>query len=599
MRSTSLLFVLLLTCANAMAQVAQVRVSAGPYYVGVAIDIEVTVEGFERSPEPTIEAQTAPGAVLELASVSPNFSSSIQIINGQMTRSESARFVYRYRLLSETTGSRDVGPFLISQGAGKASAQAVRFQIEELPTADKQRFRLVLPEHTLWVGQRLPVKLEWWLTESFAQRLSGRRARVPLFDHIEFFSFEDLQVANAKNKLVVDTHAGELQLPATVERRDWRGESYLVVTVERSMTALKSGDITIEPASIVSEEATSWSTDFFGNKVPRSVRRLRVLDEKRTLSFKTPPSQGRPASFAGAIGKGFSISVTADRSVVQTGDPIALTIEVRGDTTLEAVSLPRLADSGFDTQYFNAPQGPVGGIIENGVKRFEVMLRVNSEQVDEIPPIAFSWFDPELGKYQTTHSRPIAVSVRAATIVSAADVVRAESVGDEQKTDQGEAGLASVDSARSPRARTKRAFTLSGADLAIETRREVLLLDPTPWYARPSSLGTVYFGGVLALGIAFAARRRADVDQMVRKRRRTLVADRQIVVRAPSAGEVASALRRMAATALPAPRSEYDAVLIECDNLAYAPGTGENATVESQLRRRALAVADSMLEAGQ
>ena len=46
--------------------------------------------------------------------------------------------------------------------------------------------------------------------------------------------------------------------------------------------------------------------------------------------------------------------------------------------------------------------------------------------------VAF-WFDPDLGHYQTTRTRPIALSVRPATVIGAADVVVTESTyGDEE-----------------------------------------------------------------------------------------------------------------------------------------------------------------------
>ena len=62
------------------------------------------------------------------------------------------------------------------------------------------------------------------------------------------------------------------------------------------------------------------------------------------LDFKVlpVPSSGRPESFAGAVGSGFSLEATADRSVVRVGDPIELKIKLTGDATMETLSLPRL-----------------------------------------------------------------------------------------------------------------------------------------------------------------------------------------------------------------------------------------------------------------
>ena len=592
-----LLVVFLCGIADGSAQVAEVRVSASPYYVGVPIDVQVIVEGFERSPEPTIDVEPPKEATLKLAGVSPNVNSSIQIINGQMTRSERIRFVYRYRLIADRAGPLELGPFRVAQGATRAEARGVRFAIENVPTASEQRFRLVLPDGPLWVGQRVTVKLEWWLSESFAKRLAGRRARVPLFDLVDRFTFEDKAVPNAKSTLTVDTAAGVVELPASVGNAQWRSEPYLVVSALRTMIALKPGTVSIDPASIVTEEATRWSNDFFGNRTPAAVRRLRVEDKARMLTFKSPPAAGRPASFSGAVGTGFSIEVSADRSVVQTGDPIRLAIDVRGDAALAAVSLPELAVSGLHAQDFKVPSGPVAGIVEDGTKRFDVVVRVNNEQVREIPPIELSWFNPNAGRYETTQSRPIAMSVRAATVVSAADVVTSQGPESGDEADAGTRDEQRLNAMRAPRDRAKPAFTLTGAELSIETRAEMLLNSPVPWYAQTPTLGAMYLGGLLALGLATVARRRAVLDPTARAQRRTLEAERNHVAKATSADDIARALRRMAATSPPATRDAYDALLVECDNVAYAPSAGDDAPVDTQLRSRALVIADAIVEA--
>ena len=593
-RALWLLVTLVVGAPGAFAQQAQVQVSESPYYVGVPIDIQVTAGGFERSPEPTIDAQVPPGTTLKLVDVSPSVSSRIEIINGHMTRSENVRFVYRYQLLADRPGRLEAGPFRVTQGATTALAHGVRFDIQQVPTTADQRFHLVLPQGPFWVGQRVTVTVEWWLTEAFAERLAGRRARVPLFDHVDRFKFEDEAVPKAKSTLVIDTASGAIELPVTVRHDQWQGKPYLVVSAQRTMIALKPGEVAIEPASIVTEEALRWSADFFGNRIPTNVRRLRVQDQEHTLVFKSPPAEGRPASFSGAVGKGFTIEASADRSVVQTGDPIRLRIDVRGDAALDGVSLPRLAVSGLDAHDFKIPEGPVAGIVEDGVKHFDVVLRVNNAQVSEIPPIALSWFNPDLGQYETTRSRPIAVSARAATVVSAADVVRPQAARDGNELGEG-ADAAAAAPAHATDAEAKPAFTLVGAELAIETRPDVLARDPVSWYERPAALGAMYLSGLAAVGLAMATRRRALLDPALRLRRRTLEAERRAVARARGVGDVARALRRMAAASPALPRDEYDALLLECDNLAFAPSAGDDTPIEAPLKTRALAVADAII----
>ncbi len=207
--------------------------------------------------------------------------------------------------------------------------------------------------------------------------------------------------------------------------------------------------------------------------------------------------------------------------------------------------------------------------------------------------IAFSWFDPDLGQYQTTHSRPIALSVRAAALVSAADVVTNQGTGGpDDASERAGATPAAVPAETVARP----AFTLTGAELAIETQPHLLQRNPVPWYARPVVIGLLYLSGFAALGLAILARRRASVDPAVLARRRTLEAERRMLEQAARVGDMARALRRMAAAAPRLPRDEYDALLMECDNLAYAPNAGDTMPIDPGLRARALVIADSMLE---
>ena len=99
---------------------------------------------------------------------------------------------------------------------------------------------------------------------------------------------------------------------------------------------------------------------------------------------------------------------------------------LRGSGNLENASLPPLsADGGLDPRQFRLPAGEVAGTLDNDGKKFSVTVRVEDEAVSEIPAIAYSWFDPTEEAYRTTRSKPIALRVMPARIVSATDVVTA------------------------------------------------------------------------------------------------------------------------------------------------------------------------------
>ncbi|MCP4700305.1 MAG: protein BatD [Gammaproteobacteria bacterium] len=593
-----ILFLLLmwLTGLHAATAAPQVQLLAdeAPYYTGVPIALQVLVKGFEEEPQPVIEVAPPKGGRLELTGVSPNVSTSVLTINGRMTSSKTVSFRYNYRFLAAKSGVYTLGPFRVTQDGQKAVTGTARLQVSKVPVSGKMRIRMVLPEGPIYVGQRVPVQLEWWVDGDLGGKLMKQRARAPLFEMSDIFRFEDKEQKNVNNSLIIDLPSGTKEFPADARRNTWNGDSYIVLSVTRTLIPLKSGEYAIAPAALTVEEAIRWRRDFFGGRRATRTRRLGATDSERILSVRELPAAGRPASFAGAVGKGFSLEVAADRSVVQAGDPIRLSITLRSEVEAVTAALPPLAAAGLSSQEFRVPAGEIAGIYRDGAKHFEVSVRVLDENVREIPPIAYSWFDSEKGEYRTTHSRPIALSVRAAQMVSAADVVRKPEAEDERSEDDTDSKRAAPDAGKKAGKR-RPVFTLTGADLAIERNPKILLAGGSSILAGRTAQAVCYLLGLIVIVLAFLDRRRASTDPKITARRKELKQHQTRIAKAGTVSEISDALRRMAALAASVPRQELDVLLSECDALAFAPG-GAAAAVDAALRKRALDLAGIILE---
>ena len=102
----------------------------------------------------------------------------------------------------------------------------------------------------MWVGQRVPVLVEWWVSERLAHNVSSHRARVPIFDQVDLFKFEDTPDPKAQNRFIVDGQRGREEYPASLRRDLWEGEPYVVVTVQRTLIALKKS-LVVFPSLLV------------------------------------------------------------------------------------------------------------------------------------------------------------------------------------------------------------------------------------------------------------------------------------------------------------------------------------------------------------
>jgi hypothetical protein len=577
----------LLAPGAAHALQAGLQVAQGPYYVGVPIDVQVIAEGFEEEPQPEVSAETPAGTKLDFVTARPQVSSMVQIVNGQITQRKEVRYAFAYRFTAAAPGRYTLGPFEVVQGERRATSRTVSFNVGQVPLAEGQRLRVLLPKEPVFIGQRVPVTVEWWTEAGLADRLYNQSLQVPLFLDASKFLFLDDSTEASRVHISADTANGPVEFPADVRQEVRDGRQWVVRSFTRTLVPVVAGAFDLGPATLHNDEAIGWRRDFFGSRVPTQVRKQRLASAPISLKVNPVPARGRPKSYAGAIGSGFSLEVTADRTVVQTGDPVRLTFTLRGDGSLEAASLPPLAASGLSAREFRLPAGEVAGHLEPDAKRFEVTVRVADASVREVPAIEYSRFDPATGSFETTRSQPIALSVTAATVVGAGDVVSAAPAAPREA--ESEAAPDSRPAASAP------AFTLTGADLSVETNLARLRSPLASPVASPVFVSACYGGGLMLLAGAAWVHRRRSIDPVRERRAKEMSAHRSRVASAAAAREVAEALRRMTALHTGARADDLDDVLAALDEVVYAPG-GAEAGVPDELRERAVAAADALAE---
>ena len=565
---------------SALAQAAQLTTDTGPHYVGEAVGIRVTAVGFEEEPAPTVMVSPAENGTLELVGVSPSVSQSITIRNGQMSRTRDVTHIFQFRYVASEAGAAIVGPFRLKQGTREVPVSAARLTIQAVPSRADLRVELLLPSRPLVVGERVPVTVSFTLEESLRENILEYNLRVPLFDEPAFRFLDeghpgDMQIA-------IETQSGRIDLRGQTRKYSQGNKRYSTISVTRTLVPLVPGRYVIPPTSLSVEEGAAFRRNIFQGRTATKVRSWRAEDPGGSLDVEEIPGSERPPSFGGGIGRGFSLDVSADRTVVQVGDPITLTLLVRGEG-LETASLPPLDAEGLlSSENFRVLGDVPTGEIEADVKRFTAVVRVLSDEVREVPALAYSWFDADSRKYQTAHSRPIALSVRSAEVIGARDV---EAAGTDSE-------MAAREADATPRARS---FALTGADLAIERDPSVVLAGAAVWGVvwLPRAL---YAGSALLLLAAVWDRRRRQHDPALARRAQVLAESLARVKRASRVGEVGQAIRQMLRERPEALTDEIDAFLGECDARSYAP-SGSGPGLDAELLEQAIQFAEGLAAA--
>ena len=596
MRVVGAVLVTLVAAATAAAQTVSVQSTPAPHYAGEPIEIHVVVEGFDEDPAPSVVVASPPRGRLIASGVHPSVSTSISIVNGQMRRTKAVKFTFVYRLHVEEPGSIEVGPFAVTQGNTSITSRSLRLDLGALPSSDQMVVELDFPDTPVYVGERVPITLRFRLTGRLKENLHQYVLRVPFFALTEMFQFLEPPGAAGTTQVAIQTPNGPLSLTGSAREEKRNGETYLIVEVRRIAVPLRSGSLDIPPATLDVEEGVRFRRDLFGGRTPTQIRKWRSTDRARRLSVKQIPADRTPESFAGAVGSGFSLTVSADRTVVKVGEPIALHFELRGDGNLETAALPRLDAEGLlPPTSFRVADGEIPGRLDDGAKRFTAMVRVLDPGVHEIPALEYSWFDPTTEQFRSTKSRPIALSVGDAQVIGAADVQSGEHVPESQAS-----GLEE----RTTRAASKSGpLVLTGADLAIERDADLLLRRASTRTRNSWMIAGLYAGSALLLLLTQFDRRRRNVDPAVVARRRRVAGELRRMRESSSlpaseaAAEIARALRALLAETPDVRRPEIDALIGECDARSYAPAAGRDSSpVDSAFHQRALELAQGMTE---
>lgn len=417
----ALLAIVTLFARTAAAQdaVAQFRIGdGGSPHVDVPFTLELLVEGFEEQPAPELPKLDIADATVTPLGATPNVSRSIQIINGRRSESLRVTWALRWRVQIHKAGRATVPATTVVQGTRRATAQSGNVEVDTVPVADDMKLTLDLPNRPIFVGETVPVTMTWL----FRRQPQDQTFDVPLLNSDAFLASVP-PATQQRRTLPLSSGTKDLQLPFNVDQVDVGGTQFNRLVATFYIAPKKTGAIQIAPASVVAALAVGRA-DFFGNAPSRM---FRASDVARTLEVKPLPETGKPPTFAGAVGDQFSIEVRTSRSVVSLGEPVELAVKIKSNQPLDTLSLGKLdGDGRLAKDKFTVPaEPPTGELSDEGkTKTFKVIAQVTGPTT-EIPALAFSYFDPAKGAYQTIHSEPIALSVKGSTFVGAGDVVSA------------------------------------------------------------------------------------------------------------------------------------------------------------------------------
>lgn len=127
-----------------------------------------------------------------------------------------------------------------------------------------------------------------------------------------------------------------------------------------------------------------------------------------TINVKPLPSENVPQGFKGAVGN-FKITTALQSEKLNTDDAGNLLVTISGTGNIQLVNVPEIewpqGLQSYDPKIKESLDKQ--SIPITGSKTFIIPFTISKAGDYSIPPVNFSWFNPETGKYQSMHSEPI------------------------------------------------------------------------------------------------------------------------------------------------------------------------------------------------
>ena len=358
-------------------------------------------------------------------------SSSIQMINGSVTRSTSNSYTYALQATREGTfriGSASVtidgnkvssepyeikvlpddGSYAASGGgSGASSGQGQPQQNTSDPqVSGKDLFLRCIPsKKSVCVGDQIV------LVYKLYTKVPVSSVSVSKMPSYAGFWTKDLSDNSGKLKQSSEYINGIEYTTAEIQR--------VVIVPQRS------GKLTIDPmtmecvAQIRTERRNRRSMDpfeaffndpFFNNSITNVQKEL--SSQSLSIDVKALPENGKPASFAGAVGN-YKFTSSIDKTELSTNEAVTVTLTVSGTGNIELLQMPEpvfppdfeVYDPKITTSTDATSQGMTG------TKKAEYLAIPRRAGSFSIPSVEFSYFNPGTESYQTLQSESYELSV--------------------------------------------------------------------------------------------------------------------------------------------------------------------------------------------
>ena len=367
--------------------------------VGESATLSLKFEGGQPSQMPS------PPQMPNLQITSSGTSRNINIVNGQFSSTISADFVltpmqpgvYTIPAMRAEIGGQVLTTPPLKLTAVRSGASASNNGGEQLAF-----FKLFIPRKEVYVGEVFEVEFRVYVREGVANAENVMQS---------FENYGGCPIKVEDVSILKTAHANR--------RRMQVGNGiYTVATLVTALSPVKPGTLSLGSMDVnLTLQLPTGNRrrdvfDPFGMFQQYQERRVALSAEPEKLAVLPLPKENAPTNFVGAVGT-YSMTVSAGPTNAATGDPITVKVQISGHGALDSLALPeQSAWRDFKTYPPTSKVETTDPLGLQGTKTFEQVVVPQTINIKALPPISFSFFDPEQKHYRTLSQPSLPLVVR-------------------------------------------------------------------------------------------------------------------------------------------------------------------------------------------
>ena len=359
-------------------------------------------------------------------------SSSIQMVNGSVTRSTSHSYTYALQAYKE--GTFRVGSASLTVNGNKVSSEP--FDVKVLPdngasggatggytngnsgqsqqsqstndpqVSGKDLFLRAIPsKKSVYLGEQIVLTFKLYTKVPVSSLSMGK---TPSY-------------AGFWTKDITENNGGTLRQSSEYVN----GIEYTTAEIQKVVIVpQRAGRFTIDPMTIecIAQVRTEgnrrrsldpfgfFDDPFFNNNIANVKKEL--SSSSFAIDVKNLPTTGKPDSFAGAVGN-YSFKSEIDKTELSTNEAFTITLTVSGTGNIELLQMPEPVFPPdfevYDPKITTSPSTSSQGL--SGTKKAEYLVIPRRAGNFSIPPVEFSCFDPSTSSYHAIPSQAYEIRV--------------------------------------------------------------------------------------------------------------------------------------------------------------------------------------------